>query len=61
MSGKGSGRRPTDEAKYQSNWDLIFNKNKQHTNERKEIEGIMSTPDCGHPFCDCLDKCKEAK
>ena len=26
MSGKGSGRRPTDEHKYQSNWDAIFGK-----------------------------------
>jgi len=26
MSGKGSGRRPTDEQKYQSNWDAIFGK-----------------------------------
>ena len=24
--GKGSGRRPTDEDKYQSNYDLIFGK-----------------------------------
>jgi hypothetical protein len=26
MAGKGSGRRPTDEQKYQSNWDAIFGK-----------------------------------
>jgi hypothetical protein len=30
MAGKGSGRRPTDEHKFQSNYDLIFgNKQKE--------------------------------
>ena len=26
MSGKGSGRRPTDENKYKENWNTIFGK-----------------------------------
>lgn len=26
MSGKGSGRRPTNEEQYMSNWDTIFGK-----------------------------------
>ena len=30
MSGKGSGRRPTDEDKYQSNWEKIFGKKKEN-------------------------------
>ena len=25
------------------------------------IKGIMSTETCGHPFCQCVDVCKEAK
>jgi len=28
---------------------------------RALIEGIMSTPTCGHPFCQCVVVCKEAK
>ena len=28
---------------------------------RSLIEGIMSTETCGHPFCQCVDVCKEAK
>lgn len=34
MSGKGSGRRPTDEQKYQDNYDKIFGKKKEQ--DKKE-------------------------
>lgn len=35
--------------------------NESLTVPRSLIEGIMSTPTCGHPFCDCVDVCSEAK
>ena len=35
MSGKGSGRRPTDEEKYMSNWDTIFGRNKEQKEEEQ--------------------------
>lgn len=38
MSGKGSGRRPTDEEKYMSNWDAIFGRNKKE--EEKEQDEL---------------------
>lgn len=37
MSGKGSGRRPTNEEQYMSNWDTIFGKKKVEQ-EQKEKE-----------------------
>jgi len=38
MSGKGSGRRPGNDDKYQDNWDLIWNKemNKKDKNDKDE-------------------------
>ena len=39
MSGKGSGRRPTDEEKYMSNWDTIFGRNKE---QKKEEQNELS-------------------
>jgi len=38
MSGKGSGRRPTDENKYRDNWDQIFGKKKEQPKEEKKNE-----------------------
>lgn len=35
MSGKGSGRRPTNEEQYMSNWDAIFGKNKEQKKEKQ--------------------------
>jgi len=35
--GKGSGRRPTDENKYQSNWETIFNNKEQEKDEEDEL------------------------
>jgi hypothetical protein len=34
--GKGSGRRPTDEEKYQDNWDKIFGKKPKEEPKEKE-------------------------
>ena len=36
MSGKGSGRRPTNEEQYMSNWDTIFGKKKVEQPEQKK-------------------------
>ncbi len=36
--GKGDKRRPTDEQKYQSNWDLIFGK-KNNANQTETHSG----------------------
>jgi len=33
MAGKGSRQRPTDKAKYESNWDRIFSKPSQKPQE----------------------------
>lgn len=38
MSGKGSGRRPTNEEQYMNNWDAIFGKNKEQKKEKEENE-----------------------
>ena len=35
--GKGSGRRPTDEDKYQSNWEVIFNNKEQEKDKQDEL------------------------
>ena len=32
---KGSGRRPTDQKKYNDGWDKIFNKNKKDKKDEK--------------------------
>jgi len=43
MSGKGSGRRPTNEEQYMSNWDTIFGKRKvEQEKEDKEKENELS-------------------
>lgn len=36
MSGKGSGRRPTNEEQYMNNWDAIFGKKKPIEQEQKK-------------------------
>jgi len=36
--GKGSGRRPTDENKFQSNYDLIFGKKPAEGQEKEKEE-----------------------
>ena len=44
MSGKGSRQRPTDRAKFNANWDLIFNKASQPTKELEDKDnGIRQT------------------
>lgn len=35
MSGKGSGRRPCDEDKVRSNWDIIFGKKAKEVEQQK--------------------------
>lgn len=43
MSGKGSGRRPGDEEKFQSNWDKIFGKeDKEETPKEKETNELRT-------------------
>ncbi len=34
MSGKGSGRRPTNEEQYKNNWDTIFGKKVKEVEQR---------------------------
>lgn len=50
MSGKGSGRRPTNEEQYMSNWDTIFGKKKVEQPEQKkeqdELSEQTSNTDC---------------
>ncbi len=36
--GKGSGRRPTDEESYQSNWEAIFGNKEQQKDEQDELQ-----------------------
>ena len=38
MSGKGSGRRPTDEKKYQNNYEKIFGKKNKEQKEKEQDE-----------------------
>ncbi len=44
--GKGSGRRPTDENKFQSNYDLIFGKKppEGQDKEKEKQDGNDTTP-----------------
>jgi len=37
MNGKGSKQRPTNKAKFDANYDLIFNKQEQHHYDEDEI------------------------
>jgi len=47
MSGKGSGRRPTNEEQYKSNWDAIFGKKKvePEQKEKNELPEQTKNPD----------------
>ena len=44
MSGKGSGRRPTNEEQYMSNWDTIFGKKKVEQKETEQKENKDGNP-----------------
>ena len=46
IMGKGSGRRPTDENKFQSNYDLIFGKKppEGQDKEKEKQDGNDTTP-----------------
>ncbi len=44
MSGKGSGRRPTDEDKYMNNWDAIFGKKKEQKEKENELPSKTENP-----------------
>jgi hypothetical protein len=39
--GKGSGRRPTDEEKYQDNWERIFGQTEAAHHLQKELTDAM--------------------
>lgn len=66
---KGSTPRPfsVSNEEYAARWDMIFQRDIPKEAQKVSqlpaslIEGIMSTPNCGHPFCECKDVCKEAK
>lgn len=38
MSGKGSGRRPTNEEQYMNNWEAVFGKKKAEQPQPKETK-----------------------
>jgi len=38
IMGKGSDRRPTDEEKYQNNWEDIFGNKEQQKDEQNELQ-----------------------
>lgn len=66
---KGSTLRPfsVSNEEYAARWDMIFQRDIPkdiqivRTLPTSLIEGIMSTETCGHPFCECVDVCREAK
>jgi hypothetical protein len=45
IMGKGSGRRPTDEEKYQNNWEAIFNNKEQQKDKQDELPKETTDPD----------------
>ncbi len=45
MSGKGSGRRPTNEEQYKNNWDTIFGKKKVEQEQKDRDELPKQTKD----------------
>lgn len=49
MSGKGSGRRPTNEEQYMSNWDTIFGKKKPVEQEQKKEDNNELREKTGEP------------
>lgn len=60
---KGSTPRPigVSNEEYAARWDAIFQRDLPRPLPASLIEGIMSTETCGHPFCECVDVCREAK
>ena len=43
--GKGSGRRPTDEEKFKSNFDKIFNNPKQDAKDYQNLADLQDKPE----------------